>query len=37
MIRRIKYWIEKIIPKIHNLPQVIYVRWMGRDWYIKKG
>ena len=26
----------KYIPKIHNLPQVIYINWAGYDWYIKK-
>lgn len=36
MIERIKYWMIKIIPSIHNLPQVIYIRWMDRDWYIRK-
>ena len=29
------FW-NKIIPSIHNLPQVIYIRWMDRDWYIRK-
>lgn len=35
-MKRIKYWIIKIVPSIHNLPQVIYIRWMDRDWYIRK-
>ena len=29
------FW-NKIIPSIHNLPQVIYIRWMNREWYIRK-
>ena len=37
MIKKIKYWMIKIIPSVHNLPQVIYIRWMDRDWYITKG
>ena len=33
---KLKTMINKIIPKVHNLPQVIYVRWMDKDWFIKK-
>lgn len=36
MIKKIKVWINKITPSIHNLPQVIYIRWMDCDWYIRK-
>lgn len=36
IIRYFKIWADKLIPKIHNLPQVIYIRWLDRDWYIKK-
>ena len=28
--------LNKIIPSIHNLPQVIYIRWLNRDWYIRQ-
>lgn len=28
------FW--KIIPHIHNLPQVIYINWLGYDWFIYK-
>lgn len=24
------------IPHIHNLPQVIYIKWLGYEWFIKK-
>ena len=36
MIKDLKILVNKIIPSIHNLPQVIYIRWMDRDWYIRK-
>ena len=36
MIKVLKIWIGKLIPSIHNLPEVIYIRWMDRDWYIEK-
>ena len=35
-IRDIKLLLGKLTPSIHILPQVIYIRWMDRDWYIKK-
>ena len=36
MIKDLKILVNKIIPSVHNLPQVIYIRWMDRDWYIRK-
>lgn len=36
MINALKIWMSKLIPSIHNLPQVIYIRWIDRDWYIRK-
>ena len=36
MIKELKMLMSKLIPNIHNLPQVIYIRWLNRDWYIKK-
>ena len=36
MITRIKYWLCELTPKIHNLPQVIYIKWLGYEWVIKK-
>lgn len=36
MIKRIKYWLCELTPKIHNLPQVIYIKWFGYEWIIKK-
>lgn len=36
MIRRIKKIIRKMIPKIYNCTQVIYIKWMDKDWYIYK-
>lgn len=26
----------KFIPRVHNLSNVVYVRWLGRDWYFEK-
>ena len=25
-----------IIPIIHNLRDVVYIRWLGYEWFIKK-
>ena len=36
MIKELKILLYKLIPSIHDLPQVIYIRWLDRDWYIKK-
>ena len=36
MIKDLKILVNKIIPSVHNLPQVIYIGWMDRDWYIRK-
>jgi hypothetical protein len=37
LIREINYIINKITPSIHNLPNVIYIKWFGYEWYIQKG
>ena len=36
MIRKLKILLSKLIPKIHNLPQIIYINWLGYEWYITK-
>lgn len=36
IIKKLKVLLNKLLPSIYNLPQVIYVRWLDRDWYIKK-
>ena len=36
VIKEFKILLCKMIPKIHNLPQVIYINWLCFDWYIKK-
>lgn len=28
--------IRELIPRIHNLKDVIYIRWFGYEWYIPK-
>ena len=35
-IRELKIWIDGLISKVHNLPQVIYINWFGYQWFIKK-
>ena len=36
MIRKLKILLSKLIPRIHNLPQIIYINWLGYEWYITK-
>lgn len=36
IIRKLKILAGKLIPKVHNLPQVIYINWFGYEWFIKK-
>ena len=36
IMNEIKIFIFSILPSIHNLSDVIYIRWMNRDWYIEK-
>lgn len=34
---KIKLFItSKLIPKIHNLPQCIYIKWLGKEYFIEK-
>lgn len=32
----LKIWLTKLIPKVHNLPQIIYINWLGCEWFIPK-
>lgn len=36
MIKKVQMLLMKVTPRIYDLPQVIYIRWLDRDWYIKK-
>lgn len=36
IIKDLKMWLCKLIPKVHNLPQVIYINWLGYEWFIPK-
>lgn len=36
VIIKLKEIIIMIIPQIHNLPDVVYIRWMNRDYFIDK-
>ena len=30
------YKLDRLIPKIHDLPNVVYIKWMGEEFIIKK-
>ena len=36
IIRKLKMLLSKLIPRIYNLPQIIYINWLGYEWYITK-
>ena len=36
MPRKIKLFMYDITPRIHNLPQCLYIRWFGYEWIIPK-
>lgn len=36
MIKELKMITNELIPSVHNLQDVIYIRWLGRDWFIMK-
>lgn len=36
MIKRLKLVLVNLIPKVHNLPQVVYIQWFGYEWIIEK-
>lgn len=33
---RLKLFLNKLVPHIHNLPQVIYIKWFDFEWFIEK-
>ena len=35
-IKWIIYKLDGLVPKIHNLPDVVYIKWMGEEFIIKK-
>ena len=35
-IREIKLKLQRLVPLIHNLPNVIYINWFGYEWFIEK-
>ena len=35
-IREIKLKLQRLVPRIHNLPKVIYISWLGYEWFIEK-
>lgn len=35
-MKYIKRIIYRLIPRIHILPQVIFVQWLGYEWFIQK-
>lgn len=36
MIIKIKLMLTWITPRIHNLRNVIYIKWIGKEWFIRK-
>jgi len=36
MKSKIRILLWNIVPHIHNLPQVFYIRWLGYEWIIQK-
>ena len=36
IIKEIKFLVGKLIPSVHNLRDVIYIRGMDKDWFIYK-
>lgn len=30
----IKLWLYRLKPRIHFLPDVIYINWFGYEWFI---
>ena len=36
MLTKLKLIVTRLIPRIHNLPQVIYVKWLGYEWFMTK-
>lgn len=36
MRQKIKNMLWEIKPRIHNLPKVIYIQWLGYEWFIRK-
>lgn len=35
-IKWIIYKLDRFVPKIHDLPDVVYIKWMGEEFIIKK-
>lgn len=36
IIRELKIWLSKLVPRIHNLQEIIYINWLGYEWFFKK-
>ena len=36
VIKRIKLVTIQLTPKLHILPQVIYIKWLGYEWMIRR-
>lgn len=36
IIKELKILLGKLIPKIHILRDVIYINWLGYDWFMPK-
>ena len=36
IIKTLKIWMDKLITKIYSLSEVIYIKWLGYEWFIEK-
>lgn len=36
MKQMIKNWLWRFVPHVHNLDEVIYINWLGYEWFIRK-
>ena len=36
-MKNIKLWLWKLKPRIHFLRDVIYINWLGYEWFIPRG
>lgn len=36
MKQKIRGWLWRLVPHIHNLDEVIYINWLGYEWIIAK-
>lgn len=35
-IKWVIYKLDGLVPKIHDLPDIVYIKWMSEEFFIKK-